>query len=437
MQGGIPDVFGKGYGHNILGFSTGSETLFEEKPRRRRKDMKKAEWPRAWIILGVGFLLFGCAMKEDVLILDNELRRLHSQVNVLQKDMEPLQKGMEGYKREVSKEITDLKEKNILTRADLSAETKKVQADLNLRLEALQSEVRNMSTGVEEYKDFIKKPPQEQLRELERLRETVALRMKNLEDREKVLEEKNRALEERMKVTTEWARTTEERTRATEERAKATEERAKATEERTRAIEERFKWAEASLKGTEDRFKGTEERFRGLDSKVDQVGSKQADLEKKITSREAKEPPPTPPPPSPPVPAPETKAPAPSLMGSADLYKDGLDTFYRGDMDGARKKLETFLKSYPNTELSDNAQFWIGETYYRQKDYERAILEYERVIVKYPEGDKVSAAMLKQGLSFLELGDKANARNLLRRVVERYPQSDQAELARKRLEGLK
>jgi TolA-binding protein len=64
-------------------------------------------------------------------------------------------------------------------------------------------------------------------------------------------------------------------------------------------------------------------------------------------------------------------------------------------------------------------------------------LEYEKAIAKYPEGDKISAAIFKQALAFLELGDKANARNLLKRVIERYPHSDQAEMAKKKLEGIK
>ena len=120
-----------------------------------------------------------------------------------------------------------------------------------------------------------------------------------------------------------------------------------------------------------------------------------------------------------------------------DLYKEAYETLHRGDLEGGRRKFEAFLKQYPNTELSDNAQFWIGETYYLKKDFERAILEYEKAIVKYPEGDKISAALFKQALAFLELGDKANARNLLKRVIEKYPQTDQAEMAKKKLETIK
>jgi len=57
--------------------------------------------------------------------------------------------------------------------------------------------------------------------------------------------------------------------------------------------------------------------------------------------------------------------------------------------------------------------------------------------VKYPEGEKIPTAIFKQALAFLELGDKANAKNLLKRVAEKYPDSEQARLAKKKLETLK
>jgi tol-pal system protein YbgF len=156
-----------------------------------------------------------------------------------------------------------------------------------------------------------------------------------------------------------------------------------------------------------------------LEGKISAVASKQIEQEKLILTKE--------------IPA-ELKG---VSTGMGDLYKDAYETLHRGDFEVARRKFETFLKQYPNTELSDNAQFWIGETYYLKKDFERAILEYEKAIVKYPEGDKIPAALFKQGLAFLELGDKTNARNLLKRVIEKYPHSDQAELAKKKLETIK
>jgi len=245
-------------------------------------------------------------------------------------------------------------------KSDQNAESKKLQTDLQLQLESLKSDVRILSTGLDEYKDFAKRPS----KDVERVREDVILRTRVLEEKGKMLEEKNRALEEKIRA--------------------------------------------------------MEDRLKGMEGKVDLVASKQAEAERALTT--AKEA------------TPEVKGPA---TGMGELYKDAYDSFQKGDNEGARRKFEAFLKQYPNTDLSDNAQFWIGETYFVKKDYERAILEYEKVIAKYPEGDKVPAAMLKQALAFLELGDKTNGRNLLRRVIERYPHSEQAEMAKKRLEAIK
>ncbi len=179
---------------------------------------------------------------------------------------------------------------------------------------------------------------------------------------------------------------------------------------------------EFRIKILDDKSKTNEERLRDLEVRLKEVESSQLKLSESISK---------------PV---ETETPKEwkgISAGVGDLYKDAYETLQRGEIDGARRKFEAFLKQYPNTELSDNAQFWIGETYYLKKDFEKAILEYEKAIAKYPEGDKIPAALFKQALAFLELGDKTNARNLLRRVIEKYPNSDQAERAKKKLETIK
>jgi tol-pal system protein YbgF len=245
-------------------------------------------------------------------------------------------------------------------------EMKKIRADLLLRIENIQSEMRVLSTGIEEYKDFLKKPA----KEIDRVKEEIVVRTRMLEERGKVFEERNRTLEDRVRV-------------------------------------------------LEERLKEAGDRFKGFEGKMTELASKLKEAEK----------------------APQPKETPTEVKGTStaigDLYKDAYEAFQRGHLEESRRKFEAFLKLYPNTELSDNAQFWIGETYYAKKDYEKAILEYEKVIVKYPEGEKISAALFKQALAFLELGDKTNARNLLRRVMERYPHSDQADMAKKKLETIK
>ncbi|MEE9591314.1 MAG: tetratricopeptide repeat protein, partial [Thermodesulfobacteriota bacterium] len=82
------------------------------------------------------------------------------------------------------------------------------------------------------------------------------------------------------------------------------------------------------------------------------------------------------------------------------------------------------------------AQYWIGEIFYAKGDWERAILEFDDVIKKYPKGDKVPAALLKEGLSFSRLGAKKESRLLLTRVIKNYPKSNEADIAKKKLDNL-
>ena len=126
-----------------------------------------------------------------------------------------------------------------------------------------------------------------------------------------------------------------------------------------------------------------------------------------------------------------------SKPDKASLYAEAFALFKEGKYEKAREAFESFLKQYPNTEFSDNAQFWLGECYYFEKKYERAIVEYDKVIKNFPGGNKLSYALLKQGLSFLKLGDKASAKLLLQQVTKDYPNTSQARIARAKLLEIK
>jgi len=112
------------------------------------------------------------------------------------------------------------------------------------------------------------------------------------------------------------------------------------------------------------------------------------------------------------------------------LFKDG-------QYAKAREEFQKFLKQYPKTTYSDNAQFWIGETWYVEEKYEKAIVEYEKVIQGFPTGDKVQDALLKQGMSFQKLGDKASSKIVYQQIIKKYPQTHQAKVARTKLSELK
>ncbi|HON59152.1 MAG TPA: tol-pal system protein YbgF [Smithella sp.] len=118
-------------------------------------------------------------------------------------------------------------------------------------------------------------------------------------------------------------------------------------------------------------------------------------------------------------------------------YSAAYQTFTEGNYDKARTEFQNYLASYPNSEYSDNAQFWIGECYFFEKKYETAILEYEKVTKNYPNSNKVPYALLKQGLAFLKLGDKTSAKLLLQEVIKKYPNTSQARIARSNLQDIK
>ncbi len=102
----------------------------------------------------------------------------------------------------------------------------------------------------------------------------------------------------------------------------------------------------------------------------------------------------------------------------------------------ARGLLNAFITRYPTHELSDDAQYWIGQSYFEEKNFERAIIEFVKVAADYANADKAPEALLLEALSFLNLGDLASARELLGRVIGEYPDSSAATTARKRLESL-
>ena len=129
--------------------------------------------------------------------------------------------------------------------------------------------------------------------------------------------------------------------------------------------------------------------------------------------------------------------PAKKPLSEEDIYRSAKQAFDQGDSEAARRGFQEFIKRYPKSRNADNAQFWIGEIYYREKWYEKAILEYQNVIEKYPQGNKVPAALLKQGLAFSSIGDKANAKLILEELNRKYPKSNEAKVAAETLKTLK
>ncbi len=135
----------------------------------------------------------------------------------------------------------------------------------------------------------------------------------------------------------------------------------------------------------------------------------------------------------------QEKAPAdakPKDATAESLYQSGISAFKSGDMKKARDIFSSFVSQYPKHELAANAHYWIGETYYNEKNLEQAILEYQEVIKNFPGKEKTPAAMLKQGMAFKGLGDSKSAKYVYRKLIENYPKSEEAGKAKKLMKGL-
>ena len=117
-------------------------------------------------------------------------------------------------------------------------------------------------------------------------------------------------------------------------------------------------------------------------------------------------------------------------------YQAAYRDYQRGNYDLAVAGFRDFAAKNPNSELSGNAAYWIGESLYSQKKYREAIQQFDSVVTKYPRSDKVAGALLKKGYSYIALGEKSQGIVQLQYVVHEHPTTPEAALARQKLKSL-
>lgn len=118
------------------------------------------------------------------------------------------------------------------------------------------------------------------------------------------------------------------------------------------------------------------------------------------------------------------------------LYNNALRDYNAGKYDLASQEFNDYLKSYGNTDLAGNAQFYLADIEYRQGNFDQAVRDYDKVLEQYPSGQKAAAAQLKKGYALLELGQRDAGVRELNSLIQRYPRSIEASQARDRLRRL-
>ena len=119
-----------------------------------------------------------------------------------------------------------------------------------------------------------------------------------------------------------------------------------------------------------------------------------------------------------------------------DNYQAAFELLKEQRYEPAAIAFQEFLVSFPDSELADNAQYWLAESHYVTKMYERALGEFETVITDHPSSRKVPDALLKMGYCSYELKQWEQARASLERVQAEFPETTAARLAGQRLQQM-
>jgi len=118
------------------------------------------------------------------------------------------------------------------------------------------------------------------------------------------------------------------------------------------------------------------------------------------------------------------------------LWQTSYGDYTSGNYSLAVSGFQSFLSSYPKSPQAHEAQLLIGESLFLDKKDADAVTAYDRVIANYPKSGSVPQAYYKRGQALERLGQRDRARESYETVTKDYPDSDQASLAKQRLEGL-
>ena len=135
----------------------------------------------------------------------------------------------------------------------------------------------------------------------------------------------------------------------------------------------------------------------------------------------------------------EEEAPPPPVLlpgSDQDNYQAAFNLLRDGNYEESAGAFEQFLAVFPSSPLADNAQYWLAETYYVQRQYMAALPAFQVVVEEYPGSSKLPDALLKIGFCNYELQQWDAAREALQRVIREFPATTASRLATQRLERI-
>ena len=118
-----------------------------------------------------------------------------------------------------------------------------------------------------------------------------------------------------------------------------------------------------------------------------------------------------------------------------NAYDAGMQQFKEGNYEAAATSLQNFVRRYPGSAYAPNAQYWLGNAYYAQRDCKNAITAQQLVVKSYPDSPKAPDAMLNIASCQTELKAVNNAKKTLQELIKNYPNTTAARTAKERLGG--
>ena len=184
-------------------------------------------------------------------------------------------------------------------------------------------------------------------------------------------------------------------------------------------------------------FRAVRESVLDMNTRMGKLDAKMADLQNLINTIKA-------PPAAPPaslnpagVPGTDSQPAGPPAGISAEaLYTNAVKDQTTGKYDLAMQEFNDYLKYFPNTQFASNAQFYLGDIFYRKQDYASALQAFDTVLERFPDGNKTPDAHYMKGVSLMQLGRNDAAAREFRDVYSSYPDTDVAAKAKAKLREL-
>jgi tol-pal system protein YbgF len=123
-------------------------------------------------------------------------------------------------------------------------------------------------------------------------------------------------------------------------------------------------------------------------------------------------------------------------LSAREVYNMAYTDYRKGNYQLSIDGFQIYLEQFPESPLADNALYWIGECYFSQEDYETAVEQFNQLILRFPEGDKIPAAYLKKGISLKNLNRKEEALSVFRLLISKFPLEEETKIAQEKIKEI-